>query len=360
MSLPGLPPESPSWSLTTRWVVAILVLISIVWLLAVALPLVEAIFIAALIAYLLDPIVRYLMRRTRMRRTLATILVYLIVLLIVLSLPTALGALAFGQFRNFSINLNEAIRELQNWLSQPVYFFGFRFAPQSLFNEVGQALGGVLTVIPGGSFDIVSGLTTNILWGLVIFFSLYYFLKDGPKIKPWVVSLFPAAYQADAEKLTNEIDDVWSVFLRVQLLIFLIIAVLTVLGSLLVVGMYQAGLIPFSWIGLVVMLIIVYALVQQVDNLWLRPRLLGERLRLHPALVVVGLIGALALSGLLGALIVVPMIATGKIVGHYIQRKLLGLPPWLPEDGSALPEQTSPEEDATQSEISLGDKTNPV
>jgi predicted PurR-regulated permease PerM len=108
--------------------------------------------------------------------------------------------------------------------------------------------------------------------------------------------------------------------------------------------MYQAGLIPFSWIGLVVMLVLVYGLVQQVDNLWLRPHLLGQRLRLHPGLVVVGLIGALALSGLLGALIVVPMIATAKIVGRYIQRKLLGLPPWLPEDGYAPPEQTLAEE----------------
>lgn len=358
MSLPETPPLSPSWSPTTRWVVAILVLICLIWLVVIAFPLVEAIFIAALIAYLLDPIVRYLMRRTRMRRTLATIVVYLIVLLIVLSLPTALGALAFGQFRNFSINLNEAIRELQNWLSRPIIFFGFRFAPQSIYDNLGQALGGVLTVIPGGSFGIVSGLTTNILWGLVIFFSLYYFLKDGPKIKPWVVSLFPANYQADAEKLVNEIDDVWSVFLRVQLLIFLIIALLLVLGSLLVVVMYQAGLIPFSWIGLTVMLIIVYALVQQVDNLWLRPRLLGERLRLHPAVVVVGLIGALALSGLLGALIVVPAIASLKVIGGYLHRKLLGLPPWLPVDGSDQVEPNSKENYGTQSLETSGDKSD--
>ena len=340
MSLQEFPPESPSWSPITRWVVAILTLFILIWLLIIAFPLVEAVFIAALLAYLLDPIVRHLMRRTRMNRMLATLLVYSILVLILLSLPTALGALALGQFHNFSINLNEAVRELQHWFSRPIYFLGFRFAPQSLFDNVGQALGGVLTVVPGGSFNILSGLTTNLLWGLVIFFSLYYFLKDGPKIKPWVVSLFPAEYHTDAEKLVDEIDQVWSVFLRVQLLIFFIIAVLLVLGSLLVVFLYQAGLLPFSWIGFVVMLIIVYALVQQVDNLWLRPHFLGQRLRLHPALVVVGLIGALALSGLLGALIVVPMMASAKVVGHYIHCKLLGLPPWLPDEDLVQPQQS--------------------
>lgn len=327
-----MPPESPSWSPTTRWIVAILVLGCAIWLLVIAFPLVEAVFIAALIAYLLDPIVRYLMRRTRMKRTLATILVYLILVLIILSLPTTLGALAIGQFQNFSISFNEAIRALQSWLSRPIYFLGFRFAPQSLFNDLGQALGGVLTIIPGGSFNILSGLTTNLLWGLVILFSLYYFLKDGPNIKPWLVSLFPAEYHVDAKRLVDEVDEIWSVFLRVQLLIFLILAVLLVLGSVLVVFLYQLGLIPFSWIGLVLMLIIVYALVQQVDNLWLRPHLLGQRLRLHPAFVVVGLIGAVALSGLLGALVVVPTMASAKVLGYYIHCKLLGIPPWLLSD----------------------------
>lgn len=341
MSPAGLPPESPSWSVTTRWVVAILVIIAFVWLLFLAFPLVEAVFVGGLLAYLLDPVVRYLMRRTRMRRSLATIIVYFTVLLIILSLPTTLGAMAFGQFQNFSLSLTEAIRALQTWLSQPVFFLGFRFAPQSLFDNVGQALGGVLAVIPGGSFGVLSGLTTNLLWGLVIFFSLYYFLKDGPKIKPWIVSLFPAEYYGDAQRLADEIDQVWSVFLRVQLLIFFIILILLALGSLLVVFLYQAGLIPFSWIGFVVMLIIVYALVQQVDNFWLRPHLLGQRLRLHPALVVIGLIGAIALSGLLGALIVVPMIASGKILGHYIHSKLLGLPPWLPEEDLIQEPQTA-------------------
>jgi predicted PurR-regulated permease PerM len=76
------------------------------------------------------------------------------------------------------------------------------------------------------------------------------------------------------------------------------------------------------------MLVIVYALVQQVDNLWLRPQLMGHRLRLHPAIVVLALIGALVLSGVLGAIIVVPMIASAKVVGIYLHRKLLGLPPW--------------------------------
>jgi predicted PurR-regulated permease PerM len=343
MDIKNTSSESPNWSMTTRWVVAIIVLVVLIWLLIVALPLVEAIFIGALLAYLIDPLVRFMISRAHIKRSLATILVFSLVLIVLLSLPAALGALAYGQFRNFGVYLNEAVKELQTWISRPIYILGLQLSPQLLVDNIDQSIGGVLTLIPGGSFNILSGLTTNLLWGLVILFSLYYFLKDGPEIKPGLVSLFPVDFQPDASRLLNEIDQTWSVFLRVQLFIFLILAVLLVAGSLLVVILYQAGLIPYSWIGLIGMLIIVYALIQQVDNLWLRPQLLGQRLRLHPAVVVLGLIGALVLSGVLGAIIVVPMIATAKLVGIYLHRKLLGLPPWPPTGDAEISQQVNGE-----------------
>ncbi len=328
MSVATSPSGSPPWSPVTRSVVGVILLIALVVMVILALPLFESLLIAALLAYLLDPLVRFFQNRVHLKRQLSVIIVYALVLIVVASLPTTLGALALGQFKNFGVSLNEAVQALQSWLVRPISILGFTFSPQFLVEDVGQAIGGMLTVVPGGSLNIVSGLTTNLLWGLVIVISLYYFLKDGPKIKPWLVGFFPAAYQPDANRLIDEIDDIWSVFLRVQIFIFFVLAVLFILGSLLVVFLYQLGLIPFSWIGFALVLLIVYALVQQVDNLWLRPQLLGHTLRLHPGLVFVSLVGAIALSGLLGALIVVPGIATAKVIGRYIHRKMLGMSPW--------------------------------
>lgn len=322
-------PTSPPWSPLTRAVVGIILLIFLVWIIILALPLIEALLISALLAYLLAPLVRYIVRRMKVKRSIAVVIVYGLIIIIIASLPTALGVFAVGQIQNFGISLNEAIQAIQERIYQPLYLFGFRIIPTSLMDNIGQAIGSVVAIAPGGSMNILSGLTTNLLWGVVIFISLYYFLKDGPLIKPWLVGFFPAAYQSDARRLVDEIDDVWTVFLRVQIFIFFVLAVLFILGAVLVVLLYRAGLIPFSWIGLIVMLIIVYTLVQQVDNLWLRPQMLGQRLRLHPAVVFVSLVGALALSGVLGALIVVPGIATAKVIGNYIHSKMLGVPPWI-------------------------------
>ena len=323
-----MPSGSPPWSYTTRVVVSVIIFILLAWLIILAMPLVQALLISALLAFLLNPIVRFFVNHTRFKRSFVVALVYGFTLLIVASLPATIGALAFGQFHNYSTSLGEAIRELQNWSSQSIAVLGFRFSPQTLVDDIGQAVGGILTIIPGGSFNILSGLTTNLLWGLVVVISLYYFMKDGSLIKLWLVNLSPVEYQNDAQQLLDEIEEVWGVFLRVQIFIFFVLAILFILGSILVIILYRIGLIPFSWIGLGVMLILVYALVQQVDNLWLRPQMMGTRLRLHPAVVFVGLVGALALSGVLGAIIVVPAIATFKVIGRYVHSKMLGIPVW--------------------------------
>lgn len=333
---------SPRWSRDTRIIVLILCLVISIVLLFLAMPLVEALVAAALIAYLLNPIVHALMRRFRMRRSIAAFVVYVILLLIVASLPALAGTVVYNLFQRWGDSLREVLQESQKWLTRPVIILGVDLSPRGLLLNLGDSLGNALAGLPGGSLGVLSGITTNILWGFTIIVSLYYFLKDGPKVRPWLVSLAPDDFQEEFDHLLSDLDTVWGLFLRVQLLIFIVLAILFVLGSALVIGLYRLGWLPFSTIGLVVMLIIVYALIQQVDNLWLRPQLLGHQLRLHPGVVFVGLIGALALSGVLGALLVVPLIASFKVVGQYIRCKLLGLPPWPDEAQEPTSEDNIP------------------
>jgi predicted PurR-regulated permease PerM len=72
-------------------------------------------------------------------------------------------------------------------------------------------------------------------------------------------------------------------------------------------------------------------LVRQVEKRFRLGRALAATLvYILKLLVVMGLITALALSGVLGALLIVPLLATCKIIGRYIHALLLGLPPWPP------------------------------
>ena len=315
-------------TLVSRVMLALLLAAGAVWLVIVAAPFLEALVIAGLLAYLLTPFVQFLTRRTRLRHAAAAVVTYIVFLLILAGIPTALGTLAVSQVADLQEEFIAALGALEQTLARPISFLGFSLDPSLLIQDLGQMTGNALSSLPGGSLDVLSGVTENLLWGLVIFVSLYYFLKDGPKIKPWLIRMLPEKYKVEGRDLLDEIDATWTTFIRVQFIIFLVLGALILLGTGGVILLFRAGLLPFSWIGLLVLLAVVYTLIQQVDNLWLRPRLLGDRLALHPGVIIVALLGALGVSGVLGALLVVPLLATVKIILRFSYRRIYGHSPW--------------------------------
>lgn len=309
-------------------------LATLVGLMIFAPPLLESLLIAGLVAYLLEPVVQQLERRFKLNRTLAVWLIYILTLLVITGLVAAAGALVWDQWPRLNREFFDALTEMSRWLERPVTIIGYQLYPQAVLVNLGQYVANAAGTIPFGSVGMLKTITNNLLWSTLVLVSLYYFLKDGPKLKPWLVGWLPPAYQAEGERLLNEIDLAWSVFLRMQLLIFLILTLLVVASSSLIIWLYRAGWLPLSPVGLVILFIVVYTAIQQVDNLWLRPQLLGRSLRLHPGVVMISLIAALALSGVLGAIIIVPILATVKIIVKYFHARWLGIPYW-PEPAAA-------------------------
>lgn len=323
--------NSPSWSPLTRLIVLSILFLGSIALILWAFPLVETLLISGLVAYFFDPLVRWMMKRFNLRRGLAAAILYSIILILLASIPAVMGTLAVTQLQRLGNDLQSALKEIEKWISQPILLFGFDLSPRNLIQQFGQSAGSTVTALGRNSMGIISDVTTNFLWVLMGFVSLFYFLRDGPKIKPWLIELVSPVYQHDANRLLDEVDRVWGLFLRVQVIIFIVLAILFILGSALVVWFYQLGWIPFSTLGFILTLVIVYALVQQVDNLWLRPQMLGSQLRLHPGVVFVALIGALAMGGVIAAIMIVPFLASAKVIGQYVRLKLLDLPPWPDE-----------------------------
>jgi predicted PurR-regulated permease PerM len=96
------------------------------------------------------------------------------------------------------------------------------------------------------------------------------------------------------------------------------------------------GLEPWVF-GLIVLAVMF--LVQQVENYVLVPRIVGDALDLHPVEVIVVVVMGSSLAGLLGAVLAAPVLASLKLLGSYIWRKMLDLPPF-PEASRA--KQVSP------------------
>ena len=316
------------WSYPTR-VLALLLLVGAgLWLALALSPLLKAVSVAALLAYLLHPLVRLVRERMMLGRQIAALAVLLLLLLLLLGIPALLGTVAVNQVSRFEADLLAAWRELGAWLLRPVSVLGFVFRPEEAFGSLQEMAVEALGSLQGSALALLSGVTLNVLWGLVIVVMLYYFLRDGHLIKPWLLASLPAPYRPEAARLLREVNEVWGQFLRIQLIMFALLGSLMAAGTWLIVALFRTGLLRWSPLGFVLLLLLLYTGLQQLDNLWLRPRILGRHLQLHPALVFLGLVGGVIVAGLLGAFVSVPLIATVRVAGKYVHRKLLGLPGW--------------------------------
>ncbi|MAT97635.1 MAG: hypothetical protein CL608_10870 [Anaerolineaceae bacterium] len=285
-------------------------------------PLWRSLLVAALVAYLLDPLVGRAESRLKLRRSLATAVIFLVLLLLLVGIIFALSTLVVNQAPEWSEELRQAWAEMSVWLQRPftIPILNFTIQPQVVLDYVERATNNAFSSLPAAGGGWLGGLADNLIWSAVILVSLYYFMRDGHKIVPGLILLLPGAYQKDAQTLATELDNIWRIFLRVQLIIFAVLAVLLIASTSLILWLFRQGWLPLSPIGLIILLIVVYAAIQQVDNLWLRPQYMGEALQLHPGVVVVSLLAAFAFTGFLGALLVVPVLASLKFIFQYFHR----------------------------------------
>ena len=190
----------------------------------------------------------------------------------------------------------------------------------------------------------------------------YYILVDANRFTAWVDSWIPPDYLEEFKQLRRTIDGVWKSYFIGQVTLAIIVGVIIsvatgILGirSALILGLVAAllELIP-NWgyglsgaIGTAVAyfqgssyiplpnwafaLIVAgfYFLMWQVDTNYLVPRILGSRLQLPPAIIIIGIIAGASVGGALGLLLAAPTIATVKVLGSYIYRRLLDLEPYV-------------------------------
>jgi predicted PurR-regulated permease PerM len=315
--------------------------------------------VAALLAYALMPGVTFLTTRTRLGRRAALILVYVLFLAVLIAVLVALAPIVIKQAKMLSLELIIVRTKLERAAADQVQILGIDVPVEEFLDEYDAVTSQLLR--PERVFRFVRGATSNGVWVLVIFVTTYYLLRDWEHLREWLVRLAPEAYQPDVRRLHQEIKDVWQAYLRGQLLVMLSVGILTGLASAALglpgaatLGLLAGGLdlipslgptatavvaamiawfegstyLPISNVWFAAVVVVVYSSVQLVENVLLQPRIFGRALRLNPGIVFVAVVGALALGGALIALIIVPLLGSAGVLGRYVHRRILGLPPW--------------------------------
>lgn len=343
--------RTKQWSRAARYLALIVLLFLLALFLYAIREIIGPLVIAALLAYLLHPVVNWFHVRLRMKYRLAVFTVFWIVLIFLILLPVSLTPLLIDEMDAIEQEFVRLRTLVLNAVAE-VEFLGYSPA-EELTADSGNFLDQLLNA--DQLLGVLRAATENVIWVLVILITTYYLLMDGEKLHKWLIELFPAPYKTDIQRLNLELAEVWRYFLRGQLaamlvigiisglaaallglpgavalgLLALLLAVLPSVGSsiMIAVATLVALLADFNYLRLSPLLygllaMGIFSAIHLLENYWLRPRILGRRLHLHPGLILVAIIGALTLGGILEALLVVPALRSADIVGRYLMDRI--------------------------------------
>lgn len=196
------------------------------------------------------------------------------------------------------------------------------------------------------TISLAQGFSAGIGWALLSPVFTFYFLKDHEYFVDQIGYLIPLRYRSDLHMLYLSIDKAVGQFLRGQLLVSLGVAVMTTAG-LLIIGVPVApllglicglcnmipyigpliGAIPVALVSAsmgwqtVLISVIVILVVQQLDNMIISPKIIGDSLRIHPIYIIIAIIAGSGLFGVMGLLLALPMLIVLKEIILFFFRK---------------------------------------
>lgn len=371
--------SSPPWGLTTKAIVAVAGLLLgalVIWRFRNLIP---PLVIAAILAYLLNPLINLTSGRLRWSRGRAVLLIYGVLLVAWGAGGVVLGFVTVEQTQRLISLLPDlipqAISQSQEVLAQlsaqPLEFGPYTFSAgnlsqgidfQSLSNQAYSLTQPAANWFSGIVFSVAQNVFSSIGLGLMVLVVSIYIAQDIPRIGNIISDIaHQPGYREDADRLMAQNADIWNAYLRGQVVLALVIGVvvsvvLSILGvrfalalgllaglleflpivgptistvTAVLVALFQTGntfgLEPI-WFGVVVLAVML--LIQQLENSILVPRIVGNALDLHPLVILVGVLMGASLANILGAILAAPVLATIKLLGNYAWRKMLDLPPF--------------------------------
>ena len=326
-----------------RWLIFAAVFVFLIYLL---LPVLTPFLIAAVLAYICDPLVDRIsllgVEKFKLGRTLSTVLVMLgifglltLLFFILEPLLQKESSLIAQRLPAVIANIREA---LEPWLQSK---FGISLNVdsaqiQQVITTHWKTAGGMLADVlksAGARTKSLIGIVANILLLPVV---LFYLLRDWDGFVANIGQLIPREWADSASTIAKEIDRVLAEFLRGQLTVMLAMSAFYVIGlwlagldMALAIGLVAGllGFVPYLGIALglalallvaalqftsfsqIIPVLLVFGLGQIVEGTILTPKLVGSRIGLHPVIVIFALLAGGQLFGFTGVLLALPVSA---------------------------------------------------
>jgi predicted PurR-regulated permease PerM len=340
-----------STSLRTNWMIAIALIGWLLWLLA---PVLTPFVAAALLAYIADPLADRL-QKLRIPRTIAVVIVFLLTLLGVSLLVLLIVPLIKTQVSALLTALPEIVAQVEEvWFPRVTEFLGIEadenigFGPFiTRYSDMAGSWGATIFVSltkSGGA------LATAVISLFLIPILTFYILRDWDSILVKLGALVPSRQRDTVFQLARDTDEVLGAFLRGQIMVMFALGAIYSLGLSLVdlefalaIGVV-AGLVSFvpylgfvfgiGLAGLTVALepdplwrlagvIATFSIAQLIEGSFLTPKLVGDRIGLHPVIVIFSVAAGGQLFGFFGILLALPAAAVLSVLVRFAYHRYL-------------------------------------
>ena len=337
-------------SISRRWQMLAItfVILYLIWLLA---PILMPFAIGAMLGYLGDPLADRL-ERWGLSRTLAATLVFLVLLIAFVGVLLLLIPLVMRQVENVIQNIPHYLEWAQGtawpWVQTRLHLDPHALDSDRLLAMAKAHLGSVsdvATMVVGrvtrSSVGIALWLTNLVLVPVVAF----YLLRDWDRLVSTIDRMLPRSIQPTVAHLARESDVILGAFVRGQLLVMLALGAFYG-GGLALVGLsvgpligMVAGLLSFvPYLGFIIgfvaamiatlvqfgdwthVLLVcgVFAVGQLLEGYVLVPKLVGDKIGLHPVAVIFAVMAGGYLFGFLGILLALPAASVMMVLLRYL------------------------------------------
>lgn len=344
-----------------RWFhfVVWVVLFVLLWVfLGAVRPILLPFVLGGIIAYLMGPLADWMVRR-RFPRGVAAALITILLFSMVTGLLVWIGPLLYHQLVDLIARIPSLIRELDfSWRDEtaPLFRTLNRISGENadavpnnlgqLLQRTGASLGGMISNLVSSAGSVLNMAALLLITPVVCF----YFIRDWPGVIARFEQLLPRVYAPMILEQLHKINVTLAAYLRGQLTVMLLLAVFyAILFSLLgikfgvLLGLL-AGLlviIPYlgTWIsmglGLALaygqfglstpwyMMLSVYIIGQFLESQILTPKIVGDRVGVHPLWLLFGMLAGGVLLGFVGVLLAVPLTAVISVLVKFILERYL-------------------------------------
>jgi len=341
-----------------QWFILALIL-GIGWMVYLLAPVITPFVISAGLAFLGDPLVDRLERvkffKWTFGRTFAVLLVFMLIsvglaLLLLFILP-----LLSRQLQGLADKAPELFEWIAGtalpWLQAKLGLTAFELDAESLtealksyWKEVSSTLLGVLGTVSRGGQAVFQWLMNLVLIPVVTF----YLLRDWDKLVEGIRTLIPRNMEPTVSELCRKIEDVLGAFIRGQLMVMIALGLIYTLGLWLVgldlafiIGMGAGLLSIVPYLGAltgvlaaiiaaafqfqdylhIVLVLAVFGVGQSLESMVLTPKLVGDRIGLHPVAVIFAVLAGGQLFGFLGILLALPVASALNVLVAWLHER---------------------------------------